>query len=57
MKIFHLALAVSMRVAGDTRIAHSLLCNWCNRKMSGDGSWAWLLDNTQCPLDQRVFMP
>lgn len=36
MKIFPWALAVSMRVAGDTRIAHSLLCNWCNRKMLRD---------------------
>lgn len=36
MKIFHLPPAVSMRVAGDTHIAYSLLCNWCTRKMAGD---------------------
>lgn len=35
MKIFLLALAVSVRVVEDTRIAHSLLCGWCNKKVSG----------------------
>lgn len=50
MKIFHLAPAVSVRSAGDTRIARSLLCNWCNRKMSEDWTWPSALDNTQCPL-------
>lgn len=30
MEIFHLALAVNFRVAGDTRIVPSLMCNWCD---------------------------
>lgn len=46
MKIFHSPLAVSMGVAGDTRVAHSLLCNCCTGKTSGDGRSEWLLDNT-----------
>lgn len=48
MKIFHLALVVSLRVAGDTRIVPSLVCKWCDRKTSGDRSRTWQLDSTRC---------
>lgn len=57
MEIFHLAPAVSVRVAGDTRIARSLFCNQCDRKMSEAWRWPWLLEDAQDPLARRVLLP
>ena len=57
MNILPLARAVGVRVVGDTRIAHTLLCHWCNGEMSEGWRWTRLLGNTQHLLACRVFMP